>query len=125
METTNFELMKELDDVVGVKEHKWYGHEDSTDESLMHDTGKGEAIVIRHFEFKLDPTLKQPPTKEQILTPEYIKHLQTLLWADSLRMVMNPTVRIDKDIMRIAVPCQPRTGATLSEEPKMLQEWMQ
>ncbi len=116
--------MKEVDDVVGVKEHKWYGKEDQTDENLMHDTGKGEPIVIRHFEFKLNPELKEQPTKEQILTPEYIKHLQTLLWADSLRMVLEPTVKIEKDTMHVAVPCQARTGATFSEQPKMLQEWL-
>lgn len=119
----NFELTKEMDEAIGIKEHKWYGKQDQTDDNLMQDTGKGEPIVIRNFEFRLDPT-KNKPTKEQILTPEYIKHLQTLLWADSLRMVMDPTVRIEKESIYIAVACQARSGAVLPEEPKYLQEWM-
>lgn len=124
METTNFELTKEWDKEMGIGAHKWYGKNDQTDENLMHDTGKGEAIVIRHFEFSLDPTLKVPPTKEQILTPEYVKHLSTLLWADSLRLVMEPRVEITKDKILIFAPCQARTGASFTEEPKLLQEWI-
>lgn len=121
---SDFEFIKEVDDLVGVKEHKWYGKEDQTDPSLMHDTGKGEPVVIRLFEFKFPPTLKELPTKEQILTVEYIKHLQTLLWADSLRLVMEPRVVIDKEGCKIFAPCQARAGASFIEEPKLLQEWV-
>lgn len=120
----NYEFIKEKDESLGIGAHKWYGSEDETDKSLMHDTGKGEPIVIRHFEFKLNPTLERQPTKEEILTPEYIKHLSTLLWADSLRMVMEPRVVIDKETIKIFAPCQARTGASFNEEPKLLQEWM-
>jgi hypothetical protein len=120
----NFELVKEKDEEINLGAHKWYGSEDQTAESEMHDKGKGEPIVLRLFEFKLNPTLERPPTKEEILTPEYIKHLSTLLWADSLRLVTTPEVRIDKDAIRIFAACQARTGATLTEEPKMLQEWI-
>lgn len=119
----DFELIKETDELIGVKEHKWYGKEDQTDEKLMHDGGTGEPIVIRLFEFKFLPTLEILPTKEQILTPEYIKHMQTLLWADSLRLVMEPRVVIEKEGCKIFAPCQARAGATFMEEPKTLQEW--
>lgn len=124
MDTNQFELIKELDDVVGVKEHKWYGKTDQTDEKLMHDKGKGEPVVIRLFEFKFSPDLKATPTKEQILTPEYINHLKALLWGDSLRMVLEPRAEITKEGCRIFVPCVARTGATFTEEPKLLQEWI-
>ncbi len=120
----DFELMKEMDTELGIKEHKWYGKEDQTDTNLIHDTGKGEPIVIRMFEFKFPPTLKDLPTKEQILTPEYLKHMQTLLWADSLRLVTEPRVVIDKEGCKIFAPCQARTGSSFSEEPKLLQEWI-
>ena len=122
MDKTNFEFVKERDEELGIGAHKWYGKEDQTDTSLMHDKGTGENIVIRNFEFKLNPEIKVPPTKEQILTPEYIKHLQTLLWADSLRLVLEPRVVIDKEYIRIFAPCQARTGATITESAKFLQE---
>ena len=119
---TNFEFTKEKDEELGIGVHKWYGREDQTEENLLHDESKGEPIVIRNFEFALNPDLKHKPTKEQILTPEYIKHLQTLLWADSLRLVLEPRVQITKDKILVSVPCQARTGATIMEQPKYLQE---
>lgn len=124
MDTHNFEVVKEKDVDLGLDAHKWYGKEDRTDEKSMHDNFKGENVIIRHFEFKLNPTITEPPTKEQILTPEYIKHLQTLLWADSLRLVMEPRVVIDKEYIRVFAPCVARAGATFTEEAKTLQEWI-
>jgi len=120
----DFEAVVEQDEELGLGAHKWYGKDAQSDEKLMHDEGKGEPVVIRLFEFKFPPTLETLPTKEQILTPEYIKHLQTQLWGDSLRLVMEPRVVIDKEGCKIFAPCQARTGATFTEQPKMLQEWI-
>lgn len=121
MNNSNFEFTKERDDEMGIGAHKWYGSEDRTDTHLLHDENKGDAIVIRNFEFTLKPGIEKP-TREQILTPEYIKHLQTLLWADSLKLVLEPRVQITKEKILVSVPCQARTGATIMEEPKYLQE---
>lgn len=121
---TNFVLTKEKDEELPIDAHKWYGVDNRTDDKTMHDKGSGEPVVIRLFEFRLDPSLKELPTKEQILTPEYIKHLQTLLWADSLRLVTEPRVVIDKESIKVFAPCQARTGANFLEEPKLLQEWI-
>lgn len=123
MDTNNFELVKEKDEDLGIGEHKWYGKEDETDQATFQDTGKGDPVVIRLFEFKFPATLEILPTKDEILTSEYLKHLQTLLWADSLRMVLEPRVSITKEGCQIFVPCQARTGATFLENPKLLQEW--
>lgn len=121
---TNFELVEE--DAVNspVENIKWYGKEDQTDEKLMHDKGKGEPVLIRLFEFRLSPAIEGLPTKEQILTPEYIKHLKATLWADGLRLVMEPRVIIDKESIKIFAPCQAAMGNNFLEEPKLLQEWM-
>ena len=121
--TTNFELTKEQDVDLGLDAHKWYGKEDRTDESLMHDQGKGEPILIRLFEFKFPATLEKLPTKEEILTPEYLKHLKTQLWSDALRLVIEPRVVIDKEGCKIFAPCQATTGNSFLEEPKTIQEW--
>lgn len=107
-----------------VEDIKWYGKEDRTEEKSVHDTGKGEPIVIRLFEFKFPPTLEVLPTKEQILTPEYLKHLKTQLWGDALRVVLEPRVSITKEGCKIFVPCQATTGNSFIEEPKLLQEWI-
>lgn len=124
MDKTNFELVKDKDEEIGVDAHKWYGKEDRTDEKLMHDIGKGEAVTIRLFEFSFPPTLVDLPTKEQILTPDYIKHLKTQLWSDGLRLVMEPRVIIDKEGCKIFAPCQATIGNNFLEKPKLLQEWI-
>lgn len=122
--TKDFEFAVEKDEELKIGEHKWYGKQDRTDDSSIHDTGKGEPIVIRLFEYKFPPTLETLPTEEQILTPEYLKELNVQLWADALRVVMKPRVAITKEGCKVFVPCQATSGNSFLEEPKMLQEWI-
>lgn len=102
---------------------KWYGKEAETEQTPMHDTGKGEPVVLRFFEFNFPPDIKELPTKEQILTPEYIKNLKVQLWADELRMVLEPRVSIDKKGFKVCVACQAKTGSSFLDKPRLLQEW--
>jgi hypothetical protein len=120
----DFELVEENAIESPVKDIKWYGKEDQTEEKPMHDVGVGDAITIRLFEFKFSPDLEKLPTAEEILTPGYIKSLHAQLWGDALRMVMEPRVHIDKEGCKIFVPCQAATGHTFLEQPKLLQEWI-
>lgn len=122
--TVDFETIEENAKDAPLSNIKWYGKETETDQEMMHDTGKGEPIVIRLFEFKFPPTLKTLPTKEEILTPEYLKHLNISLWADELRMVLEPRVSITKEGCKIFAPCKARTGANFVDNPKLLQEWI-
>lgn len=107
-----------------VEDIKWYGKEDQTGDASIHDKGEGEPIVIRLFEFKFPPTLEKLPTKEQLLTPEYLKHLNNILWGDALRMVLEPRVSINKEGCKIFVPCVARTGQSFLDEAKLLQEYI-
>jgi hypothetical protein len=125
MAKTNFELVEENAVNSPVKDIKWYGKEDKTDEKLLHDKGSGEPVLIRLFEFKTAPNLEKLPTKEEILTPEYIKHLKASLWADGLRLVLEPRVVVDKESIKIFAPCQATMGNNFLETPKTIQEWTQ
>src|SRR3990167_1769293 len=124
MDKTNFELVEEDAIDAPVKDIKWYGKEDKTEEKSIHDKGTGDPVLIRLFEFRFPPTLEVLPTKEQLLTPEYIKHLKVQLWADGLRLVMEPRVMIDKEGCKIFAPCVAATGLSFLQEPKLLQEWI-
>jgi len=119
-----FEFALSEDKELGIGQHKWYGKEDRTDDTLMHDTGKGEAVVIRLFEFKFPPTLEKLPTEEELLTPDYMKHLHSQLWGDGLRIVLKPRTSITKEGCKIFVPCQATTGNSHLEEAKLLQEYL-
>ena len=124
MDTTNFDVIEKDAIDAPVKDIKWYGKEDRTEDKSIHDTGKGDAVVIRLFEYKFPPTLEVLPTREQILTPEYLKDIKTRLWADGLRTVLEPRTEITKEGCKIFVPCVATTGNSLTEEPKLLQEWI-
>ena len=72
---SDFELIKDLDEQVGVKEHKWYGHEDQTDENLMHDVGSGEPVVIRNYEYALNnfvPLINRLEIQRNVLMPKFM-----------------------------------------------------
>jgi len=107
-----------------VKDIKWYGKEDRTEDTSIHDRGKGTPVNIRHLEFALKPGMEVKSTREQILTPEYMRFLQTELWADDLRMVLEPRIEIKENTLHIFVPCVSRTGSNFTEDPKLLQEWI-
>lgn len=102
----------------------WYGKEDQTEASSIHDKGQGEPVVVRLFEFKFRPDLARVPTKEEILTKSYIEAVDGELWGDGLRRVAEPRVNITKEGCQIFVPCVAATGQSHLEEPKLLQEWL-
>ena len=120
---TNFEVS--LADEELKASHKWYGKEDQTEDASIYDKGKGEPVVIRRFEFKFRPDLEKLPTKEELLTPDYIKSIKHQLWGDGLRIVLEPRILITKEGCNIFVPCQATTGNNFLEEPKTIQEWTQ
>lgn len=103
---------------------KWYGKEDRTEDESVHDKGTGEPVVIRLFEFKFRPGLEKTPTKEELLTPEYLKQIDITLWGDGLRRVMQPRTHITEEGCKIFVPCQAATGHSFLDQPKLLQEWI-
>lgn len=102
----------------------WYGKEDQTEDRSIHDKGEGETVVVRLFEFAFRPDLAKLPTREELLTPSYIKHIDGELWGDGLRRVTEPRIHIDKTGCKIFVPCVAATGQSHLEEPKLLQEWL-
>jgi len=120
----DFEFAVKEDKEVGVGEHKWYGKEDRTEETPLHDKAKGEPVVIRLFEFAFRPDLETTPTREQLITPDYLRHIDSSLWGDGLRRVMEPRVEITKTGCKIFVPCVAKTGQSHLEEPKTIQEWI-
>lgn len=120
----NFEFAVKNDAELKLGEHKWYGKEDRTEDELIHDKGQGEAVVIRLFEFKFRPDLERLPTSEELLTPQYLKQVDTQLWGDGLRRVMQPRTAISKEGCKVFVPCVATTGNSHLENPKLLQEWL-
>lgn len=76
----------------------------------IQDAQQGNAILIRQFKFVYSPTVKKKPTKAQILTKDYIKYLENVLWADNLELITEPRVHIHKSGFIVFAPCKPKRG---------------
>lgn len=86
-----------------------------TDGVRIEDPGTGKPIIMRSFEYRYPPNgLK--PTKEQLLTPAYIQHLENGLWADGLEMILPPKVVFYKKGFRIFATCQEKKGMFIPRE---------
>lgn len=121
----DFDFAVSEDKDLNIGAHKWYGREDQTEDTLLHDDLKGETIIVRLFEFKFRPDLEHTPTRDELITPEYLKHIDSTLWGDALRRVDEPRTHITKEGCKIFVPCVARSGQTILENPKTIQEWLQ
>lgn len=94
-----------------------------SDIDLAVDTGWGKAVILRQFDYAFPPGIQQIPTKEQILTPGYLKFLETQLYfVDELELVMPPKVVIGQKGFKIFATCQARKGSLVHQKPTTLKE---
>ena len=89
---------------------KWYGSTMETEQQKLLDPASGEKIILRRVEHRYPPGLQKKPKKKDLLTPAYIKHMENLLWADNLELIMFPKVTFNKRGFDIFFPCKPKKG---------------
>lgn len=92
---------------------------------LEDDHGTGSEIVLRTFEFSLNPIYKNYPPAQEIFN-SHINGMQAMLWADGLK----PTPEIDPRILfakngkgyKIVIACRPLLGQMVVDKPRTLSE---
>ncbi len=117
------------------EDEDWRGQtvEVKADTKLQDDHGTGEAIVIRTFEFGVNPAAffeyekahgTMPPAQE--IFSSHRKGIAGMLWADGMSPAdeIPPRVILSKDKKRylIMVGARPSLGQTLTETPQTLSE---
>ena len=108
----------------------WEGAEAEVKSAPMIDPGVGKGLVIRCFEFGINPSIKYTPTKQELFNYHW-QQIKTMLWGDGLianedvapRVVVNPK----KNSYTIFILAQPRLGAygmrkSFTETPMTLQD---
>lgn len=106
---------------------KWYGESVEAKSDPIIDPGTGKTLILRWFEFAINPEIKHTPTKQELFNAHW-KQISTMLWGDGLvpRQDINPRVEIGKKRgkgkYRIFVLCEPRLGTFVAEKPQNLQE---
>lgn len=100
-----------------------------SDTKLEEDTGIGEAIVMRTYEFRTNPELLKPNTKfptAQEFFNDHMKGISGLLWSDGLRPAEEVAPRIiftkDKKTYLIMVWARPGLGQSLLAPTQTLSE---
>lgn len=106
-------------------EHEVKSVEATSDTNLELDTGYGNAVVIRCFEFGANPTVfkEHPPTKQELFN-SHQNGIQMALWKDGLKVLssVEPRIVIKEETYMIFVTAVPSRGNVLSELPKTLSQ---
>lgn len=110
-------------------EIQWEGQELGaiSDTKLEFDTGVGQAIVLRFFDFGANPeAFKQHIPTAQELFDHHRRGIEALLWKDGLKPyeAMEPRFMIskNKEYYRFIISCIPRAGQVLTDKTKTLSE---
>lgn len=128
-------LKKAKNESVGVSgqvvdnKETWHTNEISTesDVHLEDDLGKGDAAIIRMFEFAANPEAfrMQIPTKQELFN-HHLKQIEIMLWGDGLKVMddVDPKVTVNKakDKYRIFIGAKPQKGHILREQPRTLSQ---
>ena len=94
---------------------------------LEHDEGYGNAVIIRAFEFGVNPeAFKQhKPTKQELFNSHY-RGIEVALWKDGMKVMpdVNPRITLapEGNKYTIFVGAMPAKGHLLREEPKTLSQ---
>lgn len=110
-----------------VKDIAWESKqiEVESDTNLEDDTGHGRAIVIRSFEFGINPKAFQEaqPTRQELFN-SHLKGIEVMLWRDGMKIFsdVEPKLKIDQNKYTIIVAAIPNKGTILKEVPQTLSQ---
>ena len=91
----------------------WYGTTMETERQKLEDPATGKPVILRQFRYQYAPWQKKQPKKSELLTKDYIKHLENQLWADNLEMIQFPKVTFTKKGFNIWATCQAKKGNSI------------
>ncbi len=112
-----------------VKDVHWEGEELQAEATtkIQDDTGMGQAVVIRFFDFSANPeTFKvHKPTAQELLNC-HLKGMEAILWKDGLKPFTEVLPRLmfskDKSHYRFVIPCIPMQPQALLTKTNTLSE---
>lgn len=120
------ELIEEGVKDAPVKDIKWEAQQIEAHSDPLVDKAQGKPIILRTFEFQLNPNLpKNIKFSKQDIFNSHKELIEKILWGDGLRPldeVKPPKVQISKKLnkYRIFLVCQPRSGATVVDTMRKL-----
>lgn len=110
-----------------VKDVKWESNQIETDEHPLVDSGTGNKIILRCFEYRANPeAFKLHRPSKQELFSAHARSIEMFLWKDGLLPLphIKPKIIISKNRQkyRIFVGAQAKNNEVIADRPKTLQE---
>lgn len=104
----------------------WYGSSIETsasDNTPMVDSGTGRTLILRVFEFAINPKEKERPNKQDLFNSHW-PQLRIMLWGDGLvaNQDVPPKVIVGRRRYRIFILCEPKFRTMVNDKTKTLQE---
>lgn len=88
------------------------------------DPATGKTVLIRAFNFQINPELKDFDIDKQELFNHHARQIQTLLWADGLQPMSDipprVIINIEKSVYNIFVACESRLSTVFADKPRAL-----
>lgn len=111
------------------KDIKWEGEEVSaiSDTKLEQDTGTGQTIDLRFFDFATNPEAfkDHQPTAQELFNTHW-RGMLSIMWRDGWKPydAIEPRFMFSKDKLhyRFIIACVPTLGNTVSDKPRTLTE---
>lgn len=94
---------------------------------LEEDVGYGNAVIIRMFEFRVNPLVfyAHSPTKQELFNSHY-KGIEIALWKDGMKVIpeVDPRIVVNEaaGTYQIFVGAAPAKGHILKEQPQTLSQ---
>ena len=112
------------------KQIKWYPQQVSTDGVPMVDAGIGRPLILRTFEFSINPVTeaklkeKNITVTKQDLFNQHWPQIRALIWSDGLvaNQEVDPRVIVGKTRYRIFILCEPKFRNLVADRPTTLQD---
>lgn len=99
-------------------EEGWYGSTMETEKQRIEDPATGRPVILRQFRYQYNPWQKTQPKKNDLLTKDFITHLENRLWADNMEMIQFPKVTFTKKGFSVWATCQPKKGNQIPDYAK-------
>lgn len=120
------EFLKDQGQEFAVKaEDNWYGRELQTKSNPVYDPGVGKPLVIRRFDFVVNPDFKGKLSQQELFNLHW-KQISIQLWSDGLVPYekVQPKVHIGKGKYTIGILAEANSRNAFMDKPKTLQQLM-
>jgi hypothetical protein len=101
----------------------WYGKEIQAQSTPLMDPGLGKSLVLRCFEFSVNPEFKGVLNKQELFNMHW-RQIQAVLWGDGLvpNEDAEPRVILGNKKYKIFILCQPRLRTIINEKAQTIQD---